>query len=349
MKKKSKREAARQVLKTLDDELRQEREKASLNATCFYPGCPEPPIQSHIISKKLLRRIAENSHVLTWSSPETSLMEMADAVDAGQPIEQLNMAPKLVGIGDIEKLTDPLFCKEHDRRVFKQIDDGNKEIAVRSENTPKQVLLLAFRALCSLSYQLSSRQSPIDTILEFSKKVGYTHSLHKAENYVRQHRLMAKDTMLALYQHYEQMRRSREFSQLAYSLYVVNIPPCIAATYALIPITDEEKEALVNGKLQLSPRDAVSFSFLPHQPQISSICVINWMKGSEKAQRFIIANKINALSEQEQQAIFFERAFESPNVYISPRWWNSLSDEKRAEYTRIHFTTVEEHDKLTQL
>ena len=139
------------------------------------------------------------------------------------------------------------------------------------------------------------------------------------------------------------------YSQLAYSLYVVNVPPCLAATYALIPIADEEKEAIVNGTLLLSPEDAVSFSFLPHQPKTNSICVISWLKGSERAQRFIIANKINALSEQEQQAIFFDRAFESPNIYMSPRWWNSLSEEKQAEYTRIHFTTVEEHNKLSRL
>jgi hypothetical protein len=344
----SKREAERQALKFLDDELRQEREKARRNATCFYPECAESPIRSHIISKKLLRRIAENDKVLTWSSPENSLMEMADAVDAGQPLELVNNVPVLVDIRDVE-LTDPLFCHPHDEGVFKQLDGSSKEIAARYEMIPKQVLLLAFRALCSLSYQLTSHQSPIDTILDFSKRVGYTHSLHKAENYVRQHRLMARETMLAVYECYEQMRRSGDYSKLAYSLYVVNVPPCIAATYALIPIADEEKEAIVNGTLQLSPMDAVSFSFLPHKPQTNSICVISWLAGSERAQRFIIENEINNLSEQEQLARFFERAFESPNIYMSPRWWNSLSEEKRAEYTQIHFSIVEEHDKLTRL
>jgi hypothetical protein len=342
------REAARQALKLLDDQLRQEREQARQNATCFYPECAEPPIRSHIISRKLLRRIAENNRVLTWSGAETSLMEMADAVDVGLPMERLNNIPTLVDIGDVE-LTDPLFCHPHDEGVFKQIDGSSKEIAARYEMIPKQVLLLAFRALCSLTYYLSSRQLPIDTILNFSKKVGYTHSLHKAENYARQQRLMAKETMLAVYERYENMRRSRDYSQLAYSMYVVNIPPCIAATYALMPIDDEEKEAIANGKLLFSPKDAVSFSFLPHQPRTNSICVISWLKDSERAQRFIIANEINALSEQAQQARFFERAFESPNVYMSPRWWNSLSEEKRAEYTQIHFSIVEEHDKLARL
>jgi len=342
------REAARQALNFLDDELRQEREQARLNATCYYQGCTEPPIRSHIISRKLLRRIAENNKVLTWSSPETSLIEMADAMDAGQRAEIFNIIPTLVDIGDVE-LTDPLFCHPHDERVFRQIDGSNKEIAARSEYIPKQVLLLAFRALCSLSYLLSSRQSPIDTILEFSKKIGYTHSLHKAENYVRLHRFMAKETMLAVYERYEQMRRSGDYSELAYSLYVVNVPPCIAATYSLIPIADEEKKAIEDGTLLLSPEDAVSFSFLPHKPRTNSICVISWLNGSERAQRFIIANKINNLSEQEQLAIFFERAFESPNIYISPQWWDSLSGEKRVEYTWRHFTTVNEQDTLARL
>jgi hypothetical protein len=342
------REAARQALKFLDEELRQEREKARLNATCYYPGCKEPPIRSHIISRKLLRRIAGDNQVLTWSSPETSLIEMADAMDAGQPVELFNIIPTLVDIEEVE-LTDPLFCHPHDESVFRQIDGSNKEVAARSEFIPKQVLLLAFRALCSLSYQLSSHQSPIDTILEFSKKIGYNHSLHKAENYVRLHRFMAKETMLAVYGRYEQMRRSGDYSQLAYSLYVVNVPPCIAATYALIPIADEEKKAIEDGTLLLSLGDAVSFTFLPHKPRTNSICVISWLKGSERAQRFITANKINGLSEKEQLELFFERAFESATVYMSPQWWDSLSGEKRVEYAKIHFTTVNEHDALAQL
>ena len=105
----------------------------------------------------------------------------------------------------------------------------------------------------------------------------------------------------------------------------------------------------MNGMLLLSPEDAVSFSFLPHKPLTNSICVISWLKGSERAQRFIIANKINALSEQEQLALFFERTFESPTVYMSPQWWNSLNGEKRVEYTLRHFTSVNEQDTLAQL
>ncbi len=339
------RQAAKLALKFLEDELKQEREKASLNATCFYQGCAEPPIKSHIISKKLLRRIAQNSHVLTWPSPHASLSELADAIDAGKSVEHLNKNPVSVGIGDVQ-LTDPLFCHPHDERVFKQIDDGKKEIAARPEFIPKQVLLLAYRALCSLSFKLTRQQSPIDTILEFSKKVGYNHSLNKAENNARLYRFMAEETMLAVYGRYEQMRKSGDYSQLDYSLYVVNVPPCLATTYALIPVDDDDVKAIMSGTLPLSPEDAVSFTFLPHQPLTNSICVISWLKGSQRAKRFITVNRVNELSEKEQLAIFFERAFESPPVYMSPQWWNSLSGEKRVEYTQIHFNAAKEHAAL---
>lgn len=263
MKKLPNREVARLALKFLDDELAQEREQARLNATCFYQGCAEPPIKSHIISKKLLKRIAENSRVLTWPSPDTSLSELYDAIDAGTSVEHLNMIPKLVGIGDVQ-LTDHLFCHPHDERVFTQID--MREIASRSEFIPKQVLLLAYRALCSLSFYLSRRQSPIDIILEFSKKVGYDHSLNRAEHNARLHRFMAKETIMAVYGRYEQMRKSGDYSQLDYSLYVVNAPPCIATTYALIPVDDNDVKAIMSGTLPLSPEDAVSFTFLPISP-----------------------------------------------------------------------------------
>ena len=337
------RQAARQAIKVLEDELMQQREEASQNATCFYQGCAEIPIKSHIISKKLLRRIAENSHVLTWPSPDTSLLDMVDAVDAGKSLEHLNMIPELVGIGDV-KLTDPLFCQPHDKGVFGKIE--NKEIASRYAFVPKQVLLLAYRALCSLTFQLSSRQSTIDTILEFSKKVGYEHSLSDPEKYARLQRFLASGSMLAVYQRHEQIRKTGDYSQLGYSLYVVNVPPCIAMTYSLIPVDDDDVKAITNGTLPLNPEDAVSFTFFPHKLLTNSICVISWLKGSQRAQRFMTLNRINELSEKEQQDLFFHFAFESPTIYISPTWWRSLSKEKREEYAKIHLKAGREHAEL---
>ena len=142
------------------------------------------------------------------------------------------MIPVSVGIGEREKVADPLFCHLHDERIFLQID--NREIAAYSERLPKQILLLAYRALCSLAFQLTSL-SPIDTILEAAKMIGYQHILSESERYAKLHRFMAKDIMLSVYKRYEQIRKSGDYSQLGYAFYIVDVPPCIATTYSLIP------------------------------------------------------------------------------------------------------------------
>ncbi len=321
--------AVRQAIKFLDEDIAQKREQARQNAACFYQGCTEPPIKSHIISKKLLRHIAKKNKVLNLPTSESRpFSDIIDAIDAGTSLEFLNIEPVLIDIGDVQ-LTDPLFCQPHDTSVFAQID--NREIAEHAERIPKQVLLLAYRALCSLTYQLSNHQSTIDTILEFSKKVGYKHSLAEPERYARLHRFLANDPMLAVYKRHEQIRKSRDYSQLGYGLYVVNVPPCIATTYSLIPVDDEDAKAIMNGTLRVGAEDAVSFSFLPHEP-LNSICVISWLKDSQRAKRFVTLNRINDLSESEQQDLFFHFAFESRNVYVSPDWWNSLSGEQRVKW-----------------
>ena len=335
------RQAGRKFLKDLDDTLTKKKESAFQNATCFFQGCSTEPIKSHIISKKLLRRITENNSVLTWPSDDTSLSDMADALDAGKSLEHLNIVPILVDIRDV-KLTDPLFCNPHDTRVFAQID--NREIASHAERIPKQVLLLAYRALCSLTFQFAN--SPIDIILEATRKFGSPHSLIEAERLARLYRDMAKDVMLSVYKRHEQIRKSGDYSQLGYSLYVVNGPPCIAATYSLIPVDEDENTAISNGTLSLNPENAVSFSFLPHEPLTNSICVISWLKDSQRAKRFMTLNMINELSEKEQLDLFFRHAFESPTVYMSPQWWNSLSGEQRMKYTMMHFKIERDHAAL---
>jgi len=60
----------------------------------------------------------------------------------------------------------------------------------------------------------------------------------------------------------------------------------------------------------------------------------------------MILSRINELSEQERQDMFFTIAFGSPTIYISPTWWRSLSKEKREEYAKIHLKAGREHAQL---
>lgn len=315
------RRAKHTFVKDLDNAM----EEAIKNTICLYPGCSNPPINSHVIPRKMLKVIAGGSHVLTWVITPT--WDMIHTLDAGKSLEQLNQEPVAVGIGDKRKVTDPLFCQEHDGKIFVSLEQ--QEFSFQ----PEQVLLLAYRASCTLTASSASLEK---AILKVARKYGYLHSLDTPEQLQKYERIQAVKCILEARQRYTQMYQSQDYSQLGYTIHLVPIPPCIAATYTLIPVNNTDVLAIVNGTQLFTPEDVVSFSFLPYLPLNSSICIISWLRGSERAKHFMTLNRINELVEKEQQDLFLNFAFESPNLYISPVWWNTLSEAKREEYKQTH-------------
>lgn len=312
-------------------------EKARRNGTCLYPGCKDKPIGSHVIARKTLKLIDDNGHVLAWKSFDTSLWDMVRTVDAGKPLEQLNEEPVRVSIEKVNNVKYPLFCRNHDDRIFAPLE--KKEFSFQ----PEQVVLLAFRALCSMIF----RTSAIDAIFTaVAQQQSYPHSLRLQESLQKLQRFLTTDLVLKARQLYAQTLSAHDYNQLGWSAHLVNIPPCIAATYSLIPIDSNEALTNIIRSPAFTIEDAVSFSFLPYKPMNNSICVISWLRGSQRAQWFMNLHKINELSEKAQQDLFLTFAFESPMLYISPAWWQSLSDEKREEYAKIHLKAGREHAQL---
>jgi hypothetical protein len=315
--------------------------KAQRNGTCLYPGCTDKPIGSHVIARKTLRLITENSKVLTWNIPTG--WAMYRQLKAGKPLEDLSLEPESVGIYDIRKVTHPIFCHDHDDRIFAPIEKN--EIASCSTLIAEQIVLLAYRALCSVTYS----DTVTEAILAVSKQHGYKHSLSEPENYARLLRFQARDILLKAHQRYEQIHLTQDYQQLGWSVYPVNVQPCVATTYSLIPVNDNDATSIVDGTLVLTAEDVISFTLLPDPRLGNSICMISWLKGSPRAQRFMILNRFNELSEQERQDLFFSFAFESPTIYISPIWWRSLCKEKREEYAKMHLKAGREHAQLVLL
>lgn len=326
------KQARRSFVEDLDKAI----EKAKKNTTCLYSSCGNPPIGSHLIARKTLQLIAEKNHVLTWLSPST--WDMVHAHDAGMPLEQLYQDPVSVGIRDKRKITDPLFCEDHDGKIFIPLEQ--QEFSFR----PEQILLLAYRASCSLTFPNASLA---EAILEVSRKYGYKHSLDTPEQRQKLKHFHAVECVLAARRRYTKMLQSQDYSQLAWAIHLVNAPPCIATSYSLIPLIDgKDAQAIVNGRQALTAEDVVSFSFLPYPPLNRSIGVISWLRGSKRAHQLLTLNRINESPEKEQQDAFLRFAFESPTPYISPVWWESLSEAKREEYKEIHLRAGREHAEL---
>jgi hypothetical protein len=216
--------------------------KAQRNGTCLYPACTDKPIDSHVIARKTLRLIAENSKVLTWNMP--TAWAMYRQLKAGKSLEDLSLEPESVGIHDIRKVTHPIFCHDHDDRIFAPIEKD--EIASRSTLIAEQIVLLAYRALCSVTYS----DTVTEAILEVSKQHGYNHSLSEPEKYARLLRFQARDILLKAHHRYEQIHLTQDYQQLGWSVYPVNMQPSVATTYSLIPVNDDDAPSIVDGKLQ---------------------------------------------------------------------------------------------------
>jgi hypothetical protein len=261
---------------------------------------------------------------------------MAHTINAGKPLEQMNKEPIRVGIGDKNKITDPLFCDNHDENIFAPLEKQEFSFL------PEQVVLLAYRALCSMTFS----KPPTKAILEVARMHGHSHSLDTPERLQKLERFFASKSVLNIRQSYIRIHQAQDYDQLGWAMYLVNVPPCIAATYSLIPVNDGDALAIINGTQILTEDDFISFSFLPYPPLNNSICVISWLRGSQGAQRFMTLNRINELSEKDQQDLFLFFAFESPTIYISPTWWKALSEAAREKYEQIHLNTGREYAEL---
>jgi len=232
--------------------------------------------------------------------------------------------PISVGIRDKRNVTSPLFCETHDGPVFAPLE--HDEFSCSAE----QVLLLAYRALCAKTFTVP----PTEPLFAVSRKYGHIHSLGTPERLPRVLRYQANDVVIEARQRHEDLLLAHDYQQLGWAMFVVDIPPCVASTNVLIPADDLEKKAVIDGTLAFTAEDVITYSFFPTE-QNNSIGVISWLRGSQRARRFLEARNIHQLSEQERQDDFLSQAFESPTVYISPPWWRSLSSEQREEYTQL--------------
>jgi len=325
-------QAVRPVINDLEDTLI----KANKNDTCLYPNCSDPPIGSHVIARKILKLLADTGQVLTWSSVNTSLWDMAKNLEAGIPWKYaLSKEPVRVGIKDVRKVKYPLFCHHHDENIFAPLE--KQEFSFDAE----QVVLLAYRALCYSTFGISSTRNFFTAI----QKRGYQSSFNTSDKLAKLARFHALDVLLEVRQQYEHILIHQEYDQLGWSIYSMNTLPCVATTHALIPVEDDEAKSIVNGTQILTKEDVVSFSLLPCSDN-KSICVVSWLKGSQRAQRFITVNKFNELSEKDQQKHFLSLAFDSHALYVSPKWWQSLKQEERNEYEMAQADRGREYAEL---
>lgn len=294
------------------------------NDACLYDNCPNAPAKSHVISRQTLKMIADdNGKVLTW---HPSVDEMIGNHYKGRKMEEIYKEPTFVSLREKGRVTRPLFCPQHDKSIFCELEDKNFSA------TLAQITLLGYRALCSMTFQ---NKKIIHEILNLSRKYKYKHSLDTPENLQKINRLMAQDVLIKTREVYETMYKKQDYSRLKYISLIISIPPCVASTYSLTPGYPHENNSLIQGTRTLTENDVVCFSLLPFAKLDSSLCVISWLGNNEKPCQIFNLDDMST-SDREQQDLLFYYAFQSPTIFISPKWWSLLSQKEKDHFVDLH-------------
>ena len=282
--------------------------KMDRNNQCLYPGCKRKPIDSHIIAKAVLKRIAHNGKVLTWNWYEE---DIANINPNDQDWERIFTEPKEAGIG--KDVTYPIFCHTHDNNIFRVLENPGFDSQL------EQVALLAYRALCYKTWHPHLKE-----------RLEFLLSFKEPQALVEQERLFARIPLLKARERLEQMLITRDYTQLEHKIIALNIPPCIACTDAFIPTDKDEYIHIFKGTLSFTAEDVLTFTFVPERDSNKSMCVITWFCGSQRATHFRKFHELDQLSGQELLDMLLTNAFMC-NIFISPTWWNSLSQEDKQQ------------------
>ena len=173
-----------------------------------------------------------------------------------------------------------------------------------------------------------------------SEKYGEQSTYNTPEKLPRLNRFLVRDVMLLARQRHEQILLTKDFQQVEGIMYLVEVPPCIACTYALVLSDAFDAILTINGIQVLTAEDVVVVSFFPNPPR-HSVFVISWLRGSQRA-RIHLTHIINPIPEKEKPDYFLNLAFQAPNVYVSPKWWRSLSQEQKEVCMKLHLSAGRE-------
>lgn len=102
------------------------------NKVCMYPGCNEPPIGSHVLSKSCIRKYANNQIIQLQTL-------VYDPFENIRPKEKR----KYYKPCDLDRIsTFKGFCNKHDHSLFHELDNFDGVV------TPKIALLAHYRIIC---------------------------------------------------------------------------------------------------------------------------------------------------------------------------------------------------------
>jgi len=291
----------------------------SIPKKCFHASvdkasCHGKIIESHTVSKSgSLKRIAPDSFVFHFKPDINALFK-----------NNVKLVLQTTGIGQAS--TFPGFCGHHDKELFSPIEDR------QFETNHYNCMLLGYRALTKeiyakeMSKSLNSKQRVMDrgadAITQVAIQQFLSHMLEQTD--------LALRDLQSIKGNYDQAFVSGDYSSVHYLVVSFEEDPSILFSGSFFPEFDFSGERLQTFETE-DELDSISVNAIS-LPKGGAV-VFQWMGESDVNTRFICS--LLRLESHLWGTMLVQFAFESfENLFISKRWWSSLSDSQKEKLNR---------------
>ena len=296
-----------------------EAHKASSSAKskkyCSVPedlkgNCSSKIINAHTVSKSssLLEIADSTNHVL-------GLKISLSSIQKGNG----NLRPEKIGVNQASTFKG--FCSEHDKQLFSCIED----YPFSAEH--EQLFALAYRSICKEIYAKGSSEDVVSLIKESDKGKGMLEQLFT--QYFGSTYGLGVDTavkeLAVLKDQFDSHLLGKDELQLCHFVIESDEPCPVAVSSMLCPDVDFAGNAIQDlSNLEMVPECVIFNSF---SSDGKGYVVFSWLKESKTIESFIntLPDEFDLLKNALLRFFFSV----SENIYISPEWWDELTEQQR--------------------
>lgn len=284
---------------------------------CLHPNAGaecNKIIRSHTVQRSGgLTKLARRGHVYALDPGDAEMSKTG------------MLSPRLVGVGVASTYAG--FCNFHDTKTFAPVEKHPLEA------TPHHAFLLGYRALCRELFMKRNRVEHLRTVRDFDRG-GSTEKQLWWQNFLSIIERGERSSLNHLERYklqYDQCLDSDDYSNVSYYMVRFGAKPEFMCSGCIFPDYDFKGRRLQTLTNLDEVPHLVTFSVIA--TEVGGAAVFGWVGESQAGSTLV--HSLHSLPEDEACHAISRFAFEYvENIFMSPDWWEGLSDVERRKLLR---------------
>ena len=311
---------------------------------CVHPlsgnnNCSGEIVRAHSIQRKGgLDTIASKDGFVYSFIPDgvdlaKHLQKKRDNKNASKDEDFVLVSPKRIGTRQASTFTG--FCGKHDKSTFRPLED------FPYNNSPEQVFLLAYRAICRSYFMKSGNVKffPQTEDLDRGHKPIQQLVMQTRKKILEKHINDAYLRIGNIKKEYDDVYVAQDFPVVHYYTIGINKMPEIMCNGAATIFYDFQGKSLQETEELLSEHQHITLSIIT--TPTGGAVVFAWI--GEYKSIIQLIRSLNALPQEDICNAVIRFAFEYfENIFTKPQWWDTLEKEQQEKIlrrsTRVRYT-----------